>query len=121
MNDLEKWLLENPTFTIKDDEKEEKKTIVSKKNSIPEIDLHGLTLDKALAKLFIFFKNLPPGTLKVRIIHGKGRHSIDNQSVLQKECRRWLLKRKEKKEWVKDFSYAPPHEGGEGATIVWLL
>jgi DNA-nicking Smr family endonuclease len=121
MNDLEKWLEENPDFkNYKEMPEPENKKLV-KKIAIPEIDLHGCTADKAIVLLTRFIQNQATWVRKLKIIHGKGNHSEQKEPVLKKEVWHWLKRKKEKKEWIKDFSFAANREGGDGVTIVWLI
>jgi len=122
-SELEQWLNDNPDFSVKEETAESKTFNKSlKKIEEPEIDLHGLTLPKAFAKLTRFLREQPQTIKKVRIIHGKGLHSNENkQGILREEIRNFLSQKMRKKELVKDFSYAKPQEGGHGVTIVWLL
>lgn len=122
-NELEKWLQAHPDFSLKTEgEQREEKKSGKKKEEIPEIDLHGLILPKAFARLTQFVRNQPQKIQKIRIIHGKGIHSGEGQrGVLREEVRKWLLLQKNKKDLIKDFAYEKPEAGGWGATIVWLI
>jgi len=123
-NELDQWLFnhQNEELYYKEDDflEEKKNSAPKKKNEIPEIDLHGLTVPKAIARMSLFIQNQPNTVNKVRIIHGKGIHSEEKESVLRKEVWHWLKKEKNRKNRIKDFSYSKPSEGGEGATLVWL-
>ena len=46
-----------------------------------EIDLHGLTLEQALAKVYLLIDQVKIGSW-VKVITGKGRHSKDGVPVL---------------------------------------
>jgi len=52
----------------------------------------------------------------VRIIHGKGLSSKNNEPVLKQLVRNWLIQRPD----VLAFVPAQPAEGGSGAVIVLL-
>lgn len=82
-----------------------------------EIDLHGMTSEEARASFIEFLeesKNL--GLRCVRIIHGKGFGSRNQEPVLKLKAASWLMQRDD----VLAFCQARPIEGGSGATIVLL-
>jgi len=80
------------------------------------IDLHGYTIEEALALLEKFLRNSQKGKLrKVLIIHGKGHHSPGKKSVLRKEVRLFL----ERSSRVGEFGPAHRNEGGDGAS--WAI
>ncbi|HOJ49984.1 MAG TPA: Smr/MutS family protein [Spirochaetota bacterium] len=123
MNELEEWLKNNQN-KIKDylEEKNEDKSEENNKKikiDIPEIDLHGLTLSQAIIKVKSFILEKIEYYDKIRIIHGKGKHS--STPVLRDGIREWLEKYRKKEKLIKDYSYEKPENGGTGATIVWLL
>ena len=82
-----------------------------------ELDLHGLTRDEARARLVAFLQHCQQRDRRcVRIIHGKGLSSKNNEPVLKQLVRSWLTQREE----VLAFVQARPEEGGGGAVIVLL-
>jgi DNA mismatch repair protein MutS2 len=73
-----------------------------------EIDLRGLTVDEALAKVDQFIDDAYLNNLRqVRIIHGKGT------GALRKAIKQKLATSK----YVESAYFAPANEGGDGATI----
>jgi len=81
-----------------------------------ELDLHGLTRDKAHAELVAFIASMRgPQTRCVRIIHGKGQHSGARGPVIKQSVRSWLRRSE-----VLAYSSAPTNQGGSGATLVLL-
>jgi len=86
---------------------------------VPEgnIDLHGMRVSDARPALSRFLKySLEHGRRCVRIIHGKGQRSADNQPILKQRTYQWL----QQKEEVLAFCTAPRWDGGSGATYVLL-
>ncbi|MCL2656879.1 MAG: Smr/MutS family protein [Betaproteobacteria bacterium] len=82
-----------------------------------ELDLHGLTRDKARNSLSQFLSlRLVRGERCVRIIHGKGNGSPGRVGVLKQLSRNWLTQREE----ILAFCQARPHDGGDGAVLVLL-
>ena len=83
-----------------------------------EIDLHGLTRDKAIIYLKEFLFNAKSERLKiVLIITGKGKHS-ERSASLKPFVEKWL--KTEGNKFVKSFGTAPKAHGGEGAFVVFL-
>lgn len=82
-----------------------------------EIDLHGLTSRDAHQQLLAFLHHcVEDGCRCVKIVHGKGYHSPDNQPVLKNDMNFWLRQHKD----VLAFCSAPSREGGAGALLVLL-
>jgi DNA-nicking Smr family endonuclease len=82
-----------------------------------ELDLHGLTKVEAKRELADFlFECKRRGARCVRIIHGKGRGSINREPVLKLHVRHWLMLRDE----VLAYVQARPADGGGGAMMVLL-
>lgn len=82
-----------------------------------ELDLHGLTVDYASATLMAFLAECQARRLRcVRIIHGKGSRSADQQPVLKRKLNYWLRLQSD----VLAFCSAPRHDGGTGALYVLL-
>ena len=81
-----------------------------------EIDLHGLTRDRAHANLLEFIsKAYAHGIRCVRIIHGKGLGSGNKGPIIKRSLGKWL-RRSEVLAWAS----APGNQGGSGATLVLL-
>ena len=56
-----------------------------------EIDLHGLTSIEAEKLVMEFLaQSAQKGLYKVQIIHGKGNHSENRESILKKVVRDWI-------------------------------
>jgi DNA-nicking Smr family endonuclease len=84
------------------------------------IDLHGLTKQEAETEVTRFllesFKN---GLRCVLIVHGRGLNSPESFSVLKEGLPQWLNRGRVRKV-VLAFATARPHDGGTGATYVFL-
>jgi DNA mismatch repair protein MutS2 len=79
---------------------------------IPELDLHGLTVDEALPKLkYFLYDSFMAGLTSLCINHGKGT-GILRQTVYH-ELKNHSL--------VKSFRQGGYGEGGKGVTIVELV
>ncbi len=79
-------------------------------------DLHGLNRYEAQDALREFLSFCQKeGKRCIRIVHGRGHHSPDNEGVLRHLVRSWLSKRRD----VLAFCPAPFNDGGAGA--VWVL
>ncbi len=81
------------------------------------LDLHGRRITEA-HKIFNQFINdaIYHRARCVRIIHGKGHRSTDNQPILKQKTNQWLRQRDE----VLAFISAPSWDGGTGAVYVLL-
>ncbi len=82
-----------------------------------ELDLHGLTTDRAHDALADFVLDARTRGMRcVRVIHGKGLTSPGKEPVLKGKVRRWLS------HWDEVLAYteAPQHAGGGGAVLVLL-
>lgn len=80
-----------------------------------EIDLHGMTRSEASQEVMHFLKECVSNhNHKVRIITGRGLHSINNEGVLKSHIENYLVDHGYK------FSNAKINEGGEGALVVLL-
>jgi DNA-nicking Smr family endonuclease len=85
-----------------------------------ELDLHGLTQREALFELEAFFKRCGQRNLRcVRIIHGKGNNSTNQEGVLRQKIPQWLSTRRFSR-LIVAFTSARPSDGGLGATYVLL-
>jgi DNA-nicking Smr family endonuclease len=81
---------------------------------LPDIDLHDLHPDIALAEMESFLQQVKKdGISKVLIIHGKGSHG-DGTGTLRRRVRTRLTQLK------LSFHPADPWQGGDGATVVFL-
>lgn len=82
-----------------------------------ELDLHGLTSAFAEELLDQFLADCRRKRARcVRIIHGKGTRSADQQPVLKRKVNYWLRLREE----VLAFSSATHRDGGSGAVYALL-
>lgn len=82
-----------------------------------ELDLHGMTVDKARDELADFLKYCTVRSRYcVRIIHGKGLGSKNKQPTLKNKVNQWLQKRNS----VLAFCSARPVDGGTGAIYLLL-
>jgi DNA-nicking Smr family endonuclease len=82
-----------------------------------ELDLHGLRSAEARDLLGQFLTAaLKRGHRCLRVIHGKGWRSRNNEPVLKRKVASWLMQRAE----VLAFCEARPAEGGSGAVVVLL-
>jgi DNA-nicking Smr family endonuclease len=80
-----------------------------------EIDLHGMTVEEALAATERFIEaSLAAGHRKVLVVHGKGLHS-QNGGVLKSEVRRFL----EKHPSTGAMGTPKQRDGGSGA--LWVV
>ncbi len=81
------------------------------------IDLHGLRSDAARELLVEFLNEaLNDGFRCVRIVHGKGYRSRNQEPVLKKKMAGWLHQRDE----VLAYCQAPQVDGGSGALLILL-
>ncbi len=82
-----------------------------------QLDLHGLTTDKAEPQLRKFIAaSVESGLRCVRVIHGKGNRSPGKTPVLKGLVHRKLRRNNN----VLAFCSAPPNDGGAGAVYVLL-
>ncbi|MCX6646986.1 MAG: Smr/MutS family protein [bacterium] len=94
--------------------KQWKATPSSERESLPDINLHDLHPDIALADMEAFLQRAKKdGISKVLIIHGKGSHG-DGTGTLRRRVRARLNHL--------EFAFHPadPWQGGDGATVVLL-
>ncbi len=81
------------------------------------LDLHGLTAPEARLLTAEFLAHcIRKGLRCVRIVHGKGLRSPNQEPVLKKKVAGWLAQRDE----VLAYCQAPQTEGGGGAVLVLL-
>ncbi|BCL75328.1 hypothetical protein JHS3_10640 [Jeongeupia sp. HS-3] len=82
-----------------------------------ELDLHGYGSDTARQMVGEFLHAAQQAHRRcVRIIHGKGLSSRNQEPVLKHKLKNWLVQRDE----VLAFSQARPADGGSGAVLVLL-
>jgi len=82
-----------------------------------ELDLHGCTLAQARPRLKDFLDQACiRGMETLLIIHGRGRHSQNQQSVLRPMVKQWLASCDQ----VRCYAAAPPGLGGTGSLLVRL-
>jgi DNA-nicking Smr family endonuclease len=82
------------------------------------LDLHGLTIDIAIAKLRAFLaESRQLGRRRVLVVHGKGTHS-DHGAPLREAVVGDLLG--PASGLVHAFASASPANGGDGATVVMI-
>lgn len=82
-----------------------------------ELDLHGATVEQAHERLRIFLQSSRTDRQRaVRVIHGKGRGSPNQQSILRTRVNEWL----HQTDGVLAFCPAGPTDGGSGAVRVLL-
>ncbi|MCX4189347.1 Smr/MutS family protein [Methylophaga sp. OBS3] len=82
-----------------------------------ELDLHGMTAEKAEPILSVFLEQCQQQQIRcVRVIHGKGWGSRDNRPVLKSKVNHWLRQ----SDAVLAFCSATIEDGGSGALYVLL-
>ena len=82
-----------------------------------ELDLHGLGLREAEIRLQTFLQSSRTERQRlVRVIHGKGHGSPNQESILRAKVSEWLSE----SDWVLAFCPAGPCDGGSGAVRVLL-
>jgi len=82
-----------------------------------DLDLHGMTVDQARARLADFILQCVAYDARcVRIVHGKGYNSPNGQSVLRDRVQAWLVGSGD----VRAFVQASERDGGAGATLALL-
>lgn len=83
------------------------------------LDLHGFEREEALEKVRDHVISAARiGMAEVRIIYGRGRHSLHGQPVLREHVQKLL--RGELRPYVQRFKSAPRRQGGEGVAVVYL-
>ncbi|WP_297888876.1 endonuclease MutS2 [Sulfurihydrogenibium sp.] len=111
---LKVWINLSNLEKVKEDKKEENKSLkVSKPHSqiMPSINLIGKTKEEAIKELEKYIDNvILQGLTTFKIIHGYGT------GVLRKAVREYL----DRLPYKIRYEDAPYHEGGMGATIVYL-
>jgi len=129
---------------ISDRDKKDWQNFLSKKEKLPnkdlvqsnkknfkssEIDLHGLTLDKANMEIEKFiFDSYENGINKLRIVTGKGLHSNNENdpykskdlSILRHSVPEYIKNNNELMNLIIEFKEADIREGGKGAFYIFL-
>jgi len=84
------------------------------------LDLHGLRLKTAKENFEKFIRrSLQLGHGCIRIIHGRGQHSLDGHAVLKEHVQKWLSSRRMSRHVVA-YTSARLCDGGGGALYVLL-
>ena len=84
------------------------------------LDLHGLDVVEARGRFETFVRNsLQKGHGCVRVVHGRGHHSLEGDAVLKKHVQKWLCSRRMSRHIVA-YTSARLHDGGGGALYVLL-
>lgn len=100
-------------------QKSESDIVRSKKAREKVVDLHGKTTEEAHRIIKnAFYSAKERGYNQILIIHGKGLHSRGGVSVIKKFIHRLL--ETDLAVYVSTYHYAPPKDGGSGATRVVL-
>jgi DNA-nicking Smr family endonuclease len=81
------------------------------------LDLHGMTVDTARARLSVFIQQAQQQNMRcVRVVHGQGLGSTSGHGRLKHHSRHWLTQMS----GVNAFIEAPNQQGGAGAVLVLL-
>lgn len=82
-----------------------------------QLDLHGFNRDEARLHLMAFLDSSHrQGMRCIRVIHGKGLSSRNQEPILKLRVGSWLSQRDD----VLAFCQARPEDGGSGAVVVLL-
>ncbi len=82
-----------------------------------ELDLHGMTTQEARQALLVLLYECKQHHIRcIKIVHGKGKGSRNQQPILKNKINHWLPQLDE----VLAFSSARPEDGGVGAVYVLL-
>ena len=85
----------------------------------PTLDLHGLSVKKAVEETRAFIEtSFRAGVPAVRIVYGKGLGSPGGRGILREVIPRWCSK--EGESWVEGFQREVDGKGGDGSLIVFL-
>ena len=91
----------------------------TKKATEYRVDLHGLNVEGALRRLKrVFAEAKNQGCGQILIIHGRGNHSKGGRGKIKELV--YNLLETEFQSVVVSYGFAPPQEGGGGATRVIL-
>lgn len=89
----------------------------NKYSVIAEIDLHGQTSNQAINSIKHFLNSHhTPNKTCLKIIHGKGHHSENNQVILKNLVRKYL----ENYSRLLAYSTGNSFNGGDGVTLIKL-
>jgi DNA-nicking Smr family endonuclease len=84
------------------------------------LDLHGLGIAEARGRLEAFVRTcLQNGRGCVRVVHGRGHHSLEGNAVLKEHVQKWLCSRRMGRH-IMAYTSARLHDGGGGAVYVLL-
>jgi DNA-nicking Smr family endonuclease len=84
------------------------------------LDLHGLSIAEARGRLEAFVRtSLQKGCGCVRVVHGRGHHSLEGNAVLKEHVQKWLCSRR-MSHHIMAYTSARLHDGGGGALYVLL-
>ncbi len=84
------------------------------------LDLHGMKADEAKREVEQFISQAALAGMRcVLIVHGRGRNSPGQVSVLKDKLKQWLTRGRLAK-MILAFSTARPHDGGPGAMYILL-
>src|SRR4051812_6498045 len=84
------------------------------------LDLHGMNRDEARFALDEFILESVRASLScVRVIHGRGRHSHKQRSILKDLIQRWLCSRRLGRHVIA-YTSARRYDGGDGAVYILL-
>ena len=84
------------------------------------LDLHGMTLDQARPALDTFIEaSVRAGYGCVRVVHGRGRHSLGKRPLMKQKVEQWLRHRRLAR-FLIAYTSARLVDGGGGAVYVLL-
>jgi len=84
------------------------------------LDLHGMNRHEARFALDEFvLESVQAGLSCVRVVHGRGRHSHKQRSILKDSIQRWLSSRRLGRHVIA-YTSARRYDGGDGAIYVLL-
>jgi DNA-nicking Smr family endonuclease len=84
------------------------------------LDLHGMNRQEARFALDEFILESVRASLScIRVIHGRGRHSHKQQSILKDSIQRWLCSRRLGRHVIA-YTSARRYDGGDGAVYILL-
>ncbi|MEM8998612.1 MAG: Smr/MutS family protein, partial [Acidobacteriota bacterium] len=94
-------------------------TVAKSKREISRLDLHGHSIEDALARLERFLvATAARGRHRALVITGRGLRSPGGVPVLRRVVNGWL--HREGAVWVRRVETAPKELGGDGAWLVYL-
>jgi DNA-nicking Smr family endonuclease len=84
------------------------------------VDLHGRTCDEAAVIMHSAFESCKrSGITSLLIIHGKGYSSDPEEGPVLKKLVHTMLNN-QLRSYVRDYGFALPKDGGDGATLVTI-